>query len=68
MQDVNFIPEGDMCRLVANSKPPKAEKFESWIFDEVLTSPIHYSGQGVSAENKTTSARVPFLSFYPALS
>lgn len=36
MQEVNFIPEGDIYRLIANSKLPTAEKFESWVFDEVL--------------------------------
>ena len=34
--EVNTIPEGDIYRLVANSELPNAEKFESWIFDEVL--------------------------------
>lgn len=33
---VNCIPEGDIYRLIANSELPEAEKFESWIFDEVL--------------------------------
>lgn len=36
IQDVNFIPEGDIYRLIMKSKLPSAEKFESWIFDEVL--------------------------------
>lgn len=31
-----FIPEGDLYRLITNSKLPSAEKFESWVFDEVL--------------------------------
>ncbi len=34
--EVNIIPEGDIYRLVARSELPQAEKFESWIFDEVL--------------------------------
>lgn len=34
--EVNVIPEGDMYRLVTNSELPSAEKFESWVFDEVL--------------------------------
>ena len=33
-----FITEGDIYRLAARSKLPGAEKFESWIFDEVLPS------------------------------
>lgn len=35
---VNFIPEGDIYRLIIRSKLPTAEKFESWVFDEVLPS------------------------------
>lgn len=35
-QEIKFIPEGDVYRLVAHSRLPSAEKFESWIFDEVL--------------------------------
>lgn len=38
MQEVNFIPEGDVYRLIARSKLPQAEKFEKWVFDEVLPS------------------------------
>ena len=37
-QNANFIPEGDVYRLVVRSKLPTAEKFESWVFDEVLPS------------------------------
>ncbi|HAU5093876.1 TPA: hypothetical protein JD073_18505, partial [Clostridioides difficile] len=36
--EVNAIPESDMYRLIVNSKLPNAEKFESWVFDEVLPS------------------------------
>ena len=33
-----FIPEGDIYRLAAKSELPGAERFESWIFDEVIPS------------------------------
>lgn len=36
--EMSFITEGDIYRLAARSKLPGAEKFESWIFDEVLPS------------------------------
>lgn len=36
MLEVNIIPEGDVYRLIAHSKLPSAEKFESWVFDEAL--------------------------------
>lgn len=38
MQTMSFIPEGDIYRLIIRSKLPGAERFESWIFDEVLPS------------------------------
>jgi prophage antirepressor-like protein len=31
-----FIPEGDLYRLIARSKLSAAERFERWVFDEVL--------------------------------
>lgn len=34
--EMNFIPEGDLYRLIVSSKLPTAERFERWIFDEVL--------------------------------
>ena len=33
-----FIHEGDVYRLIARSKLPSAERFERWVFDEVLPS------------------------------
>lgn len=43
MQGINFIPEGDVYRLITHSKLSAAEKFESWVFDEVLPT-IHKHG------------------------
>lgn len=34
--EMSFIPEGDVYRLIVRSKLPDAEKFERWVFDEVL--------------------------------
>ena len=34
----NYIPEGDLYRLIARSKLPEAERFERWVFDDVLPS------------------------------
>lgn len=33
---MNIIPEGDVYRLISHSRLPAAEKFESWVFDDVL--------------------------------
>lgn len=37
-QEMLFIPEGDVYRLITHSKLPAADKFERWVFDEVLPS------------------------------
>lgn len=33
-----LIGEGDIYRLIVKSKLPSAEKFEKWVFDDVLPS------------------------------
>lgn len=38
VQELSFIPEGDVYRLIVHSKLPSAERFEKWVFDEVLPS------------------------------
>ena len=37
-QQMKFINEGNLYRLIVSSKLPAAEKFERWVFDEVLPS------------------------------
>ena len=37
-QQMNVIPESDLYRLVVNSELPEAERFEKWVFEEVLPS------------------------------
>lgn len=36
--EMTFIPEGDVYRLIIRSKLPSAERFERWVFDEVIPS------------------------------
>lgn len=48
--DVNIIQEGDLYRLITNSKLPSAEKFESWVMDEVLPT-IRKTGGYVANTN-----------------
>ncbi len=49
VQEVKVIPEGDVWRLIIRSKLPQAEKFERWIFDEVLPS-IRQTGTYMTPE------------------
>ena len=51
IQEMNFIPEGDIYRLAAKSELPGADKFESWIFDDVLPS-IRKRGAYISDKSK----------------
>lgn len=43
---MNFIPEGDLYRLITHSKLPAAERFEKWVFDEVLPTIRKTGGYG----------------------
>lgn len=46
IQTINIIPEGDVFRLITHSKLPNAQRFESWVFDEVLPSIRQNGGYG----------------------
>lgn len=37
-QEIKIIPEGDIYRLIIKSKLPEAERFETWVMEEVLPS------------------------------
>lgn len=50
-QSMKFIPEGDVYRLAAKSELPGAERFESWIFDEVIPS-IRRSGGYIAGQKE----------------
>lgn len=54
IQEVKIIPEGDIYRLIIKSRLPEAEKFESWVMDEVLPE-LRQSGV-VILENATKEA------------
>ena len=42
IQSLSYIPEGDVYRLITHSKLPSAEKFEMWVFEDVLPSIRQY--------------------------
>ena len=44
VQQMNVISEGDLYRLIVHSELPSAEKFESWVFDEVLPAIRKHGG------------------------
>lgn len=61
MQEVitSFIPEGDVYRLISRSKLPTAERFESWVFDEVLPT-IRKTGGYVNNDDLFIQTYLPF--------
>ena len=58
MQQLLFIPEGDVYRLIIHSKLPSAERFERWVFDEVLPS-IRKHGAYITPEKLWEVATSP---------
>lgn len=56
---MSFIPEGDVYRLIAHSKLTSAERFEKWVFDEVLPT-IRKTGGYVSSEDLFINTYLPF--------
>lgn len=50
-QQFKIIPESDLYRLAAKSKLPGAERFESWVFDEVIPS-IRKHGGYIAGQNE----------------
>ena len=59
-QGAKFISECNLYRLISHSRLPYAEKFESWIFDDVLPT-IRRTGGYVSNEEMFIENYLPFL-------
>ena len=57
IQKVKVITEGDIYRLVIKSQLPKAEEFESWIFDNVLPS-IRKSGGYIAGQEQMSDSEL----------
>ena len=58
-QELNFITEGDVYRLIAHSRLPSAERFECWVFDKVLPT-IRKTGGYVANEDVFVETYLPF--------
>lgn len=57
VQEVKFITEGDVLRLIVHSKLPQAQAYERWVFDEVLPA-IHRSGGYIVAQVNETPEQI----------
>ncbi len=61
VRHVQIIPEPDLYRLIAKSELPAAERFEAWIFEEVLPT-IRKTGQySTTNQNNETAITIQFL-------
>ena len=56
-QSISYINEGDVYRLIMKSKLPSAEKFESWVMDEVLPS-IRKSGGYIAGQEQMSDSEL----------
>lgn len=52
-QEAVFITEPDLYRLITHSKLPTAEKFERWVFEEVLPAIRRTGGYMVAKQDET---------------
>lgn len=52
-QQAVFITEPDLYRLITHSKLPTAEKFERWVFEEVLPAIRRTGGYMVAKQDET---------------
>ena len=50
LNSTNFIPEGDVYRLITHSKLPAAERFEKWVFEKVLPTIRKTGGYGAAVD------------------
>ena len=57
--EVNLIPEGDIYRLIVGSHLEQAEKFENWVFDEVLPT-LRKTGGYVNNDDVFIRTYLPF--------
>ena len=56
-QEMSIITEGDIYRLIIKSKLPSAERFESWVFDEVLVQ-IRQTGGYIPVKESDSDAEI----------
>lgn len=57
VQETRIISEPDLFRLIVNSKLPSAERFERWVFEEVLPSirKTGFYGRGPSVNQQLSA-------------
>jgi len=64
-QEVRLINEPDLFRLIVNSKLPSAEKFERWVFEDVLPT-IRKTGGYQAEQQPAAKQSVEAARMFPA--
>jgi prophage antirepressor-like protein len=65
VRKTKFLSEGDVYRLIVHSKLPSAERFEHWVFDEVLPC-IRQRGAYLTPEAAQAAANDPEFIYHLA--
>lgn len=60
-QEASFITEGNLYRLITHSRRPDAEKFERWVFDDVLPSIRKHGSYSVQSQFADLSPQLQVL-------
>lgn len=60
VQNLRYIQEGDVYRLIVRSKLPQALKFGAWVFDEVLPS-IRQYGYYINSESRNRAEAIELV-------
>lgn len=50
IQAINYIPEGDVYRLITHSKLPAAGKFEKWVFEDVVPKAVRNNSKQIAEQ------------------
>jgi len=59
VQERNFIPEGDLYKLVVRSKLPGVKRFEQWVFNELMPFIREHYNTSDTAKNLDIPREIP---------
>ncbi len=54
--DMRFVSEGNIYRFIAKSQLPKAEEFESWIFDDLVPTVVNTGNYSLQVPHSFSEA------------
>lgn len=63
-QEMNFINEGNLYRLITKSKLPDAEKFETWVFDDLIPTVRKTGTYSITPQFKLPQTKIEAMEAY----